>query len=378
MTIPSDSCPIHLIASANNWIEGEATRQLERAALLPGMQRVVGLPDLHPGKGYPIGAAMISRAILYPFLVGNDIGCGMALWQTELKLRKLRPEWIAERLHGLEDPDADADPEQRLAEFRLPASDHDRWLGTLGGGNHFAELQAIQDVLDPAALSHAGIASDRALLLIHSGSRGLGEQVLREVTERHGAQGLHPHDEAFAHYLGRHDHAVRWAEANRVVLSRRFLEQLRSTGQRLIDLCHNSLVPCDYEGALHWLHRKGAAPATSGLAVIPGSRGTLSYLVQSLNPSAHAAWSLPHGAGRKWIRSQCEGRLAGRFSPRDLCRTPLGSWVICEDPHLLYEESPQAYKNIEAVIQDTVDAGLARVVATLRPLVTYKARRAKS
>jgi len=91
--------------------------------------------------------------------------------------------------------------------------------------------------------------------------------------------------------------------------------------------------------------------------------------------SGHSAYSLAHGAGRKWSRTDSRARLEKRYSPKDLERTELGSHVICEDKALLYEEAPQAYKNIATVIADLVAAGLAEVAAVLRPLVTYKVRR---
>ncbi len=85
-------------------------------------------------------------------------------------------------------------------------------------------------------------------------------------------------------------------------------------------------------------------------------------------------WSVAHGAGRKWIRSECRGRLRDYYRTGSLTRTKLGNYVICEDKELLYEESPQAYKNIESVIGDMVSFGLVRVIATFSPLVTYKVR----
>lgn len=109
--------------------------------------------------------------------------------------------------------------------------------------------------------------------------------------------------------------------------------------------------------------------------MIPGSRGALSYVVAPVNPSPQSAYSLAHGAGRKWSRADSRGRLEKRFSPKDLTRTALGSAVICEDKALLYEEAPQAYKNIQIVIDDLVQAGLAEVLATMKPVVTYKVRR---
>ena len=86
------------------------------------------------------------------------------------------------------------------------------------------------------------------------------------------------------------------------------------------------------------------------------------------------AWSLAHGAGRKWSRSATRVRMRERFAPDQLTTTPLGGRVICEERDLLYEEAPAAYKNIEDVIQDLVDAGLVSVIATFRPLLTYKTR----
>jgi release factor H-coupled RctB family protein len=83
---------IKIIASPKNWIEGEAVQQLENTAKLPGMVKIVGMPDLHPGKGHPIGAAFISKEFIYPYLVSNKIGCGMGLWQTDLKSHKLKLE----------------------------------------------------------------------------------------------------------------------------------------------------------------------------------------------------------------------------------------------------------------------------------------------
>ena len=109
--------------------------------------------------------------------------------------------------------------------------------------------------------------------------------------------------------------------------------------------------------------------------IIPGSRGSLSYVVKPAGDGASHAWSLAHGAGRKWMRSAARQRMRERFSVSELTQTPLGSRVICGDRDLLYEEAPAAYKNIEAVIADLVDAGLVSVIATLRPLFTYKTRK---
>jgi release factor H-coupled RctB family protein len=369
---------VRLIASAKTWIEGEALRQLEKTAELLGMRLAVGMPDLHPGKGNPIGAAFATEGVLYPHLVGSDIGCGMALWGTDLATRKIKRDRWAERLSGLEST-WDGDVVGWLAAHDLTGTPHDLTLGTIGGGNHFAELQQVHEIADPDALAALGLGidKDRLLLLVHSGSRGLGESVLREHAARHGAAGLVADSEEARGYLSRHDHAVRWAQANRALIAGRFLGLLGAAGQPalpLVDVCHNSVTPAQVGGCSCWLHRKGAAPSDKGPVVIPGSRGTLSYLVLPEGDGEAAGFSLAHGAGRKWKRSDSKARLSARYRPDSLLLTELGSRVICEDRELLYEEAPQAYKDIDSVVGDLVAAGLCRVLLTLRPIITYKTR----
>jgi release factor H-coupled RctB family protein len=122
------------------------------------------------------------------------------------------------------------------------------------------------------------------------------------------------------------------------------------------------------------LHRKGAAASDRGLVPIPGSRGTLSYLVQPLpGASPDALASLAHGAGRKYDRASMHGRVQTKKSDLEkLVRNPFGGLIICENRDLLVEEAPDAYKNIGRVIDDLVAFGLCQVVATFRPLVTFK------
>ena len=362
-----------LIASDRSWIEGEALRQLEQTAALPGMRQAVGLPDLHPGKGYPIGAAFLCEQV-YPALVGNDIGCGMGLWQTDLPRRKFKPERAAERLQGLEDP-WDGELSDWRADHGLAPTAWDAALGTIGGGNHFAEVQWVDAVLDPAALATLGIDPDHALLLVHSGSRGLGESILRMVVDQQGHHGLDPASPAALDYLRQHDHALRWAQANRGLIAHRVLTALNVDAQRRLDSWHNLVQPLDWHGEQLWLHRKGAVPADRGPVVIPGSRGTLSYLVQPHTPSELSLFSLAHGAGRKWKRGEARGRLGGRQGAEALITTALGGRVICEDKDLLYDEAPENYKGIDRVVADLSEAGLIDVIATLRPVLTYKVRR---
>jgi release factor H-coupled RctB family protein len=176
-------------------------------------------------------------------------------------------------------------------------------------------------------------------------------------------------------YLARHDHAVRWAESNRRLIAHRFLTALGAEGERVLDVPHNTVTHAVIGGCGGWLHRKGAAPSDRGPIVIPGSRGALSYLVVPDGDREAHAWSLAHGAGRKWNRTDSLQRMKARYRVEALTQTDLGSRVICEDKQLLYEEAPPAYKDIDVVVKDLLDAGLLRIVATLRPVITYKVRK---
>jgi release factor H-coupled RctB family protein len=246
-------------------------------------------------------------------------------------------------------------------------------LGSIGGGNHFAELLRIETIFDGTACGALGLDAANVLLMVHSGSRGLGHAILERQLARQNVHALMAGDQACIAYLAEHDQAIGWAVLNREIIAARFFAKLGMKGKRLLDICHNSVTP--HRGG--WLHRKGAAPADRGLVVIPGSRGDLTYLVQPRPELAEdALHSLAHGAGRRWGRSEARDKLKRRFTIAELERTSLGSRVICEDRALIYEEAPQAYKDIHQVVADLSDAGLIHVVATLRPLLTYKTRRA--
>ncbi len=218
------------------------------------------------------------------------------------------------------------------------------------------------------------MGKQQLVVLVHSGSRGLGESILHAYVDEHQANGSDAESFAAAAYLKDHDIAVRWAKTNRALIARRFVEAIGAEANSLWDGCHNSISRRESEGEAVWVHRKGAVVTESEPVVIPGSRGSLSYLVKPTGDGESHAWSLAHGAGRKWARSETRLRMRERFGMHQLTQTPLGGRVICEQRELLYEEAPAAYKNIEDVVQDLVDAGLISVIATFRPLLTYKTR----
>lgn len=358
------SATVTVFASPTSWIESDALAQCHQVAALDGMIHVAAMPDLHPGKGAPIGAAMAS-SVLYPFLVGSDIGCGIAVFP--IKLKRAVPEKLAARFPDLDqalDPVRDADdPAWAVVDGEIPAG-HLEGLGTVGRGNHFVELARVDSILDPAHATRLGLTAGDLVLIVHSGSRGLGEQILRAHTEVHGA-GPAPDPAA---YLVAHDDAVRWGSLNRRLMAARVAHALGAEPtEPLVDQCHN-LVEVRDGG---YLHRKGAAPGDGRDVLVAGTRGTRSYLVAG-HAGPDANHSVAHGAGRKMSRADALRRGRAKHTVEELRRTPVGSLVVCGDRQLLFEEAPTAYKRIEQVIADLVDHDLATPIVSTVPLVTYK------
>lgn len=452
---------VHLIAK-QSLVEDEAVKQVHRTvASCRHVFSASGMPDLHPGSTFPIGVAFLSqRDVIYPLLVGNDIGCGMALYTLPVASATLDPEKIKRKLGGLEAPFSTVeDPEawrgycvQELAGYDCPggstdATDATAWfrldeqinrqIGTIGGGNHFAELLAVDELFRPD-LALGLMDADSAYLLVHSGSRLLGQKVVDAFRQEKDTEpqepkqqddkddgdgddgGVHVGSRRGAAYLERHDYACSWARANRKLIARRFLDclgiQLEET-RLVLDVWHNCVsratVPIPAEPAVGadgadgaatqtrtgvWIHRKGAAPSDCGPVVIPGSRGAYSYLVcprtsdtADLQPLIDSGFSLAHGAGRKIQRNRASTKIRDKFRKASaahsaascadaaattslLLQTPFQSAVICDDHDLLAEEHQDAYKEIEDIINDLLYFGLIDVVARFRPMVTYKMR----
>ncbi|PTA46208.1 RNA ligase RtcB family protein [Micromonospora sp. RP3T] len=355
---------VSVFSSPGSWIESAALDQCHQVAALDGMTHVAAMPDLHPGKGAPIGAAMAST-VLYPFLVGSDIGCGIAVFP--IALRRAVPERLAARFPDLDralHPGRDADdPAWSVLTGDVPAG-HLDGLGTVGRGNHFVELARVGALDAPEHAERLGLAAGDLVLVVHSGSRGLGERILRDHTEAHGA-GPAPDPEA---YLTRHDDAVRWGSLNRRLLAARVAYALGAEPtEPVVDQCHNLVELRDG----HYLHRKGAAPGDGRDVLVAGTRGTPSHLVAA-HAGADANHSVAHGAGRKMSRADALRRGRAKHTVEELRRTPVGSIVVCGDRQLLFEEAPTAYKRIEQVIGDLVAHRLATPVTTTVPLVTYK------
>ena len=305
------------------------------------------------------------------------------------------------------------------------------FLGTVGRGNHFAELQVVQEVLDQAAWDALGLDAAALQLVVHSGSRGYGAAILDWYVTQCGSGSTPADSPVGAAYLALHNHACVWAKHNRAAIAARLLAALPGShghGTCVLDAWHNFVtaarfgvsaleplsvqagaaeagaggdggatvrqhaggVPVQWvegplppgqatgggQGQTLWLHRKGASPSDGGPMLIPGSRGTPTYLVQ---PTADegvleaSGRSLAHGAGRKWSRAK--GRAMLRDLVRragDLRQTELGGRVVCGDADLLLEEAPPNYKDVSAVVADLQEAGIVTVIAILHPLLTFK------
>lgn len=266
---------------------------------------------------------------------------------------------------------------------------------------------------------------------MHSGSRGYGGSVLKKYTSE--GQVSFQEDTAQAQaYLSGHDLACRWAKANRDLIALRFLsciepgEPTWSLGKndsdpantreailvaktelaarRVVDIWHNNVErvkwpptpPTDKEvnsGAVSpqsyaYIHRKGAAPTYSPstslplpILPLPGSRGTPTLILAPQFTPASSwgltnALSLAHGAGRSMSRAKALASLSQKYKAQSLLepRGGEGTWVVCEEKNLVFEEAPEAYKDVEAVGEDLVDAGVARRVGVCKAKVSYKVR----
>ncbi len=345
-----------IYCSKKTWPEALALEQFNRVLALPGLAGGRMFPDIHPGRGVPVGAAFQFTGYIYPALIGNDIGCGMSLFLLDTPVRKLKPDKLVRRL---------GDAPEAVIKAAVDAPD-DPMLGTIGHGNHFIEVLAVEKVLDP----DCPVKRDSALLLVHCGSRGYGEALWRETAGKHGDQGIPADSEDAKAYLREHQRLIEWADNNRHRVADAVARMLSCTAAEVVSSVHNCIVQTD--GG--YLHRKGASAVASGdFTVVAGTRGTHSYLVRALPGVKDSLCTISHGAGRKWDRASSKARV--REKHRDiqtLVKTPLGTTVVCPNKDLLYEEAPEAYKDIEAVIRDLQEFRLAEPVAVLTPVLNIK------
>ncbi|MCT4563053.1 MAG: RNA ligase RtcB family protein [Maledivibacter sp.] len=364
---------IIIVKSEKSWIESNAVEQLKKVSTLPGIIKAVGLPDLHVGKT-PVGASYMTKDVIYPHIIGNDIGCGIALFSTGIKKRKFNVIKIMKKLENLKDTNH-IDIKHMIEDKIYVDIPFKEKLGTIGSGNHFAELEEIDTVYDKDALEDIGIEKNNIFLLVHSGSRSYGEYILNKYIKEYSCQnGLNIEDMGFNQYLKEHDKAIDFATLNRELIAHRILTAISSKENiKLLDSIHNSITKKEYNGETYYIHRKGAAPSDIGYVVIAGSRGSKSYIVKPTDNLFEYAFSISHGAGRKWSRLGCKERLEKIYSKKSIRQNKFTTGIIYKDKNLIYEEAPEAYKNIDRVIEDMVGKKMIKPIASLNPLITYKA-----
>jgi tRNA-splicing ligase RtcB len=299
----------------------------------------------------------------------------------------------------------DTDPEQVSAHARKRQQDE---MGTLGSGNHYLEVQEIAEIFDPAAAQTFGLLTGQCVVTIHCGSRGMGHQIgtefLREMAITAAEYGIHLPDRELAcapitssigqRYIGAMRSAINCALANRQILGHLTRETFVRFWPRLempllFDVSHNTCKPelhkINGESKTVWVHRKGATRAfgpdhphlpdrfrTTGQPVlIGGSMGTESWVLAGLASSEAASFSSAcHGAGRSMSRNQARKLWRGRRVVDDLAAR--GILVRSPSDRGVAEEAPGAYKDVAAVVLAAEQAGLAKRVARLHPLIVIK------
>ena len=438
----------------------EALQQVANVATLPGVVTAsIAMPDIHWGYGFPIGgvAAMDERdGVVSPGGVGFDINCGVRLVRTGLGVEEVRPrlEALMQELmrrvpqgsgpHGaLELGERDL---IRLAERGAPflaqrgfATDDDlahieeggvlagadtaavsakavargrSQVGSLGSGNHFLEVQVVDEVLDEPAARAFGVAPGQVTVMIHSGSRGFGHQVctdyLARMAQAAAQAGIELPDRQLAcaplgsaaarEYLAAMACACNFAFANRQMMlhevrgafERVFGSSWERLGVQLVyDVAHNiakrEVHLVDGREQPVWVHRKGATRAfgpgrpevpagyraVGQPVIIPGSMGTESWLLAGTDEAMRQTWgSTCHGAGRALSRHAAKKLRSGAEVRRELEHR--GIVVKAGSVASLAEEAPYAYKDVAGVVGVVHDAGLSRKVARLKPLGVLK------
>jgi tRNA-splicing ligase RtcB len=436
-----------------------AVQQVANVACLPGIVgSALAMPDIHQGYGFPIGgvAAMAMDGVVSPGGVGSDINCGVRLLATDLECGGAEPDieklvdalfaavpsgigstgpirlaphdeeqvlvrgaaWAVEHGYGWAE-----DLERTEAGGALPGADPAKLtrrsfergrqqLGTLGAGNHFLEIQKVAEVYDLEAAERFGIHQGQLVVMIHSGSRGLGFQTCDDYVEvmlrAMAGYGIQVPDRQLAccpigspegrDYLAAMACAANYAWANRQCIMhwvREAFERVLGNsaerlGMRLVyDVAHNIAKveehQVDGRATSLCVHRKGATrafgPGGPDLpecyknigqpVIIPGDMGRASYLLVGTKTAMDQAWgSTCHGAGRLMSRTQALKNTRGRSIARELGE--LGIVVRSHGADTLREEAPEAYKDVDHVVDIVHNAGLSRRVAKMRPLGVVK------
>jgi tRNA-splicing ligase RtcB len=438
----------------------QSLTQVANVATLPGIvKQSLAMPDIHWGYGFPIGGVAafdLDEGIISPGGVGYDINCGCRLMTTRLSASEIRPlikdlvsalfknipsgvgstgrihlsksdeakvavqgaAWAvkngfgdSEDLERTEDRGTMAEADPSVLSERAIKRGKDQ-LGTLGSGNHFLEIQVVDQVYDPEKAEVFNIREGQITLFIHSGSRGFGYQIcddfLKEISKKVIKEEFELPDRQLAcarlksnmgkRYFAAMACAANYAWANRQILMHWARETLlqtlsispRELGMKLLyDVCHNiakkELHTVDGEQVMLCVHRKGATrslPPGHRLlpeiyrkvgqpVLIPGDMGTYSYVLAGTEGAMTQSFgSSCHGAGRLLSRSQATKKAKGRSIGSEL--EAKGIIVQSRGKRTLKEEMSDAYKDVSLVVDAVHGSGLACKVARLRPLGVIK------
>ena len=455
---PPMRVPARVYLSERLAVEPTALDQLRDAACLPPAVQVLATPDIHQGYGVPIGAVVACKDAVLPAAVGYDINCGMRLLATDLDRHAINLDALAHsiardvplgeghsnvpltrsQLDDVLENGLGAIP--RLAESvnhrvweaydesefgfdrarversgSLPGrveyvpdsaiSKGGQQLGTMGGGNHFIELQIVDRVFDAQLAERFGLKAGSVTIMIHSGSRRVGyeiagESMRRAASKHHGPKDLawiDADDPDFDRTIGAMHAGGNFAYVNRhimMLLVRRCLRRMvpGARCELLYDVSHNMAQEEDHACGRVWVHRKGATRAFGPKrmaggpfgdigqpVIIPGSMGTGSYLLVGSDGSEKALGSVNHGAGRTMSRTAARGKTrhgkvlrAAAVTDEAFRRSMEGITLIAGDKQAVKEEAPAAYKDIDEVIDIVCRSGLAKRVVRLRPLAVLK------
>ncbi len=434
--------------------------QVVNVATLPGIvKHSLAMPDIHWGYGFPIGGVAAFRmedGIISPGGVGYDINCGVRLITTALVASEVRPRikelvlalfknipagvgsrgeirlsakeqrnvaaegasWAVKKglgskedLERTEDQGVITGADPGAVSERAYKRGHDQ-LGTLGSGNHFLEIQAVDEIYDQETARIFNLFQGQLTVLIHSGSRGFGHQIcddfLKEMGTKVKGAGFDLPDRQLAcayvtsdagkRYLSAMACAANYAWANRQIIMHRTrdtFEKILAMGpnelkmELLYDVCHNIAKleqhVVDKKKVTLCVHRKGATrslpPGHPDVPVvyreagqpvlIPGDMGTYSFVLAGSQQAMDETFgSTCHGAGRTLSRKQAIKAAKGRAIHREL--EDRGIYVQSRGRTTLKEEMPEAYKDISLVVEAVHMAGLAKKVARLRPLGVIK------
>jgi tRNA-splicing ligase RtcB len=453
---------VHLVGSRAllaRIADDRSVDQARNVACLPGvMDPVLTMPDIHQGYGFPIGGVAAFRTgtgVVSPGGVGYDINCGIRLLKTSLQTEDLVgkkalrafvdelfaviPCGVGSKRGDLDLSDSDLDdvlqqgaawavargfgtredldcieengclrgagPDKVSARARERGQNQ---LGTLGSGNHFVEVQYIDDIRDEAIAAELGLRQGQIVISIHTGSRGLGYQVCSDYLEAAIASskkyGFDLPDRELAaapldsaegkSYLQAMAAAANFAFANRQVITHWVRGVLSdrfpgASAELLYDVCHNIAkfedLPVGRQTLTLCVHRKGATRAyppkhpkvppryreTGQPILIPGDMGRASYVLVGKKGSLETTWgSACHGAGRELSRSEAKRRGKDRASAREL--EEQGIFVRSAGRNTVIEEMPEAYKDVSEVVGAVEVAGIAGIVARLRPIGVIK------